>query len=667
MGMAAGQARLLSITSRMSDNELRAQIINNNKMRLATQSSQVSEAYVTALNEAQMMFTNYDKDNNTSYQKLTYNALTAYNPYNNQYIVTNASGNVLLSEKDAVNYENANGDVKKFLQAYGIENTTSYWDSLAVYSDGNSIQYKTDATVAGVDTFDLGKVADGNKYTNITDYLRDLYEGNIKDDNSNPKLHPGYMDAVSSEEYYAYTSALAKYNEKLDDLLPTIQTGMANKLNTLADGSTAFSSINPDSWTNVEGDAKAGMESLKKIIDNAKAFVIMVKTDSGLEQSPSALNLLESLKTTIDDNKEKTMVFETYNQDNCEVEHDVTTNTYTLKYKDGDPILSVTQTGIPPLVTYSGQRVTGTDADGNPVFQAATVSADGKTMTYTVDGVTVTTKGLNSLSNSNSFELKDTAPNTIDNMKNVAKEVINTLQNAIYSIWDPMHRSGSGYTFMNTGSDEYTAFVTAANELWTAVGLTGTAQEEDYFELGSIDYIQNKKKGSSNNSGSFQKVYDAYVLDCIMNTFGEPKYTWIDTKNPNENGETKAQWYENLFTRIQKGGYKVLQDGLASSNEWMQFAFESGIITMEQVDSNKNWQPLIYSNCSDITEQTNDAAIAKAEAEYKAAMNKIENKDKRYDLELKNIDTEHNSLQVEYDSIKTAIDKNIERTFKLYS
>ena len=76
---------------------------------------------------------------------------------------------------------------------------------------------------------------------------------------------------------------------------------------------------------------------------------------------------------------------------------------------------------------------------------------------------------------------------------------------------------------------------------------------------------------------------------------------------------------------------------------------------------------MIYQNCSDITEQTNDTAVAKAEAEYKAAMNKIENKDKRYDLELKNIDTEHNSLQTEYDSIKTAIDKNIERTFKLYS
>ena len=83
MGMAAGQARLLSITSRMSDNELRAQLINNDKMRLATQSAQVSDAYVQALNDAQLMFTNYDADNNATYQQLTFNSLTAYNPYNN--------------------------------------------------------------------------------------------------------------------------------------------------------------------------------------------------------------------------------------------------------------------------------------------------------------------------------------------------------------------------------------------------------------------------------------------------------------------------------------------------------------------------------------------------------------------------------------------------------
>lgn len=653
--MAAGQARLLSITSRMSDNELRAQIINNNKMRLATQSSQASETYVTALNEAQMMFTNYDKDNNKSYQKLTHKALTSYNPYNNQYIITNASGNVLLSEKDAINYKNANGDVKEFLKAYGLEETTSYWESLDVYSDGDKIKYKTDSTATGVDWVTK---PDGYKGT-VTEYLKDLYEGTYEGDNGTPKIHPGYMDAVSSNEYYTYSKALANYNEKYDAVLTTIKAGMKDKLDNLKDGSTTFSSINPDSWT--DANATAGMNSLRNIIEGAKAFVI--QTDP---QQAAAMNLLQSLQTKIDNNKGDTMLLDTYNQDNCEVEYDKTTNTYTLKYKDGDPILSVSKTITGTGTTYTGQHF-GVDDEGNAALQTANVSRDGKTMTYTVSDVTVTTTGLDSLfSNPDTFELKDTAPNTTDNKKSVAKEVISTLQNVIYSIWEPMHKTDSKFDFIDTKSDEYKDFQEAAKALGAAVGLN-TVNDDEYFEIGNIDFIQNKLKGSNGNSGAFQKVYDAYILDCIMNTFGEPKYTWIDKNNPNENGETKAQWYENLFERIQRGGYKVLQDGLASSNEWMQFAFESGIITMEQVDANKNWQPLIYSNCSDITEQTNDAAIAKAEAEYKSAMNKIENKDKRYDLELKNIDTEHNSLQVEYDSIKTAIDKNIERTFKLYS
>ena len=140
---------------------------------------------------------------------------------------------------------------------------------------------------------------------------------------------------------------------------------------------------------------------------------------------------------------------------------------------------------------------------------------------------------------------------------------------------------------------------------------------------------------------------------------------WIQ-KNKNENGDAKYNWYKNLFEQMTKG-YDVVTNGLASSPEWMKFAFESGMVTIEQLDSYGNWNRTIYTQCSDITEQTNDKAVALAEAEYNAAMNKIENKDKRYDLELKNIDTEHNALQTEYDSIKTAINKNIERTFKIYS
>ena len=148
--------------------------------------------------------------------------------------------------------------------------------------------------------------------------------------------------------------------------------------------------------------------------------------------------------------------------------------------------------------------------------------------------------------------------------------------------------------------------------------------------------------------------------------YGEPSAGWIDVNNPDENADAKVQWYTNLYNRMQQG-YSVLEDGLASSNEWIQFALESGLVTMEQVDKSNNWTSTIYTNCSDITEVTDDTAVTIAEAEYNKAMNNIENKDKRYDMELKNIDTEHNSLQTEYDSVKSVIDKNIERSFKIYS
>ena len=40
--MAASQARLLSITARLTDNELRSQTITNSKLRLAEKSSEAS-------------------------------------------------------------------------------------------------------------------------------------------------------------------------------------------------------------------------------------------------------------------------------------------------------------------------------------------------------------------------------------------------------------------------------------------------------------------------------------------------------------------------------------------------------------------------------------------------------------------------------------------------
>ncbi len=59
MGMAASQARLLSITARMTDVEYKSQQISNTKIRLADESEEVAQAYTTALNKQKLTYTNW--------------------------------------------------------------------------------------------------------------------------------------------------------------------------------------------------------------------------------------------------------------------------------------------------------------------------------------------------------------------------------------------------------------------------------------------------------------------------------------------------------------------------------------------------------------------------------------------------------------------------------
>ena len=234
---------------------------------------------------------------------------------------------------------------------------------------------------------------------------------------------------------------------------------------------------------------------------------------------------------------------------------------------------------------------------------------------------------------------------------------------------------------------EQQAYYDAAKNL--SMFIFGTdVGKEDYDKLTDMEWIINSGKATTNLDGNttitlqqnidgtytdveykanFEAIKDIYLVDQMIEKYGMPKTTWIDKNNPDENADAKAQWYTNLFEKMQESGYQKIEKGLTTSAEWIQFALESGLLSMVQVDKNNLWTSTMYSNCSDITEDTVELEITRAEAEYKRETQKIQAKDKRYDLELKNIDTEHNSLQTEYDSIKSVIDKNVERNFKMFS
>lgn len=739
MGMAAGQARLLSITTRMSDNELRAQLINNDKMRLATKSAQVSEAYTTALNEAQMMFTNYDADNKTSYKELTYNALTAYNPYNNQYAISNASGQVLVSETDATNFKNANGDLNTFLKSYGLEYSTDYFSSLIGTnvqtaketkkdSDGNILvaegdsylEYKTGifddegAEILGYITY--AKKNEYNNATSLSEILKNMYNGV-------DKTHPGYDATKSSLDYINYTACKADYTNAYNTMLSVVNDKMSKVLNSdmkfSFDGKYDYhfeaaydTFVNKDvgslphgeEWKNwlavLAGligdiDASNGGTSIsdyaspegKKILENFQKSLILYQRDwvENPYSSGTLTRSSDSSTTTLkytDSVSEVDANGDTVTENVTSLEFSQSGSSYTMKVGDNPAITGKAREDGSSKIDFTYYI----NSEGNTISETdynALTDKNGYVKTQrTIDKELFSSDVFGTSDSVNVKDLTDKTGKfyynieiTDEDRKSIGKQAVETIQGGITNIWDI---SIGGFEKFTDGPNGpyYKAYMDAAEKFYLEMFGGTSVPEELKKDSKSILYNMNdieklKKaindKANAGKKESFKKIYDVYILDCVMNTYGEPKFTWIDQNNKNANGEHKAQWYTNLFNRMKTGGYKTLQNGLASSTEWIKFAFESGLVTLEQVDGSNTWNSTTYSNCSDITEQTNSTAVTIAEAEYNAQMNKIQNKDKMYDLELKNIDTEHNSLQTEYESIKGAIDKNIERTFKIYS
>ncbi len=119
MGMSAGQARLLTITGRLTDNELRSQIITNSKLRLAAKSSDASNAYMDALNSQQLMYGVYNDKGEYTTKELSPSIIYNYQPLKNQYAIVNNAGKIFVSPQDAKNFE-ATDSLSDFLDCYDL-------------------------------------------------------------------------------------------------------------------------------------------------------------------------------------------------------------------------------------------------------------------------------------------------------------------------------------------------------------------------------------------------------------------------------------------------------------------------------------------------------------------------------------------------------------------
>ena len=136
MGMAASQARLLTITARMHDIEYQAQSIQNAKVALATQSDQVYQEYLEALDSQTLTV----KDWQGNIIPATFENLCGINAVESsyQYALKNDKGQLIVSPDIAKAYQAYMGATKNQGDAYGF----AYY-MLGEYSGSDSETYES--------------------------------------------------------------------------------------------------------------------------------------------------------------------------------------------------------------------------------------------------------------------------------------------------------------------------------------------------------------------------------------------------------------------------------------------------------------------------------------------------------------------------------------------
>ena len=106
------------------------------------------------------------------------------------------------------------------------------------------------------------------------------------------------------------------------------------------------------------------------------------------------------------------------------------------------------------------------------------------------------------------------------------------------------------------------------------------------------------------------------------------------------------------------------------NNVFQRYLMEGRITLLEPKDSEDDQVEFVETSVSgtnDIYEvyYTEDDAAAKAE--YDASMSALQNKDKQMELDADRIETEHNAIQTEIESVEGVIKKNIESSFKIFA
>ena len=141
-------------------------------------------------------------------------------------------------------------------------------------------------------------------------------------------------------------------------------------------------------------------------------------------------------------------------------------------------------------------------------------------------------------------------------------------------------------------------------------------------------------------------------------------FTIYDTEVSSE-VSTYAGYYDTLFNMICKNGWT--ENDNIDDNNYLRTMLQNGMVYISKQKDDRFYYQNNYATDSYIKEIADERLIARAEANYNTEKAKLNAKEETLDLKMKNLDTEISALTTEYDTVKNTISKQIEKSFKRYN
>ncbi len=581
MGMSSSQARLLSITARLTDNEYHSQRLTNEKMKLSNITDNARVEYNLALDAEKLMFTSFDSFGTSSAVQLTPNLLYLYQPIKNQYALVNSSGKILIPKADAQNFKNTK-TLFEFLKCYDDAITTQKYTALAENPDYSKY----------IAALDVWKSQKPNK--------DDYYESG-----ANSELYNQFSTASSSCFSNAVGGSSECYLHVLAHMLDLTLDASGNPINYPKNYPTSIGTQLSIQVSEISGSAI-----------------------HGAGQTPNMAGVSNAIKYGYDFNGDGTLD-PVYAYDRAENGSEGLISTLQNKGFSQDVIDNV-------IDILGPDRISGN----------APSDAEKLLSSYYLDG-------------SGAVKIKTLEQKCVDlfyAIENNVADYNTILKPMIYSFQDDLVN-----TFKRFKEDEYNAAIAD----WES---RKPPEVPRFVEVEKDRIIVNDKEKSQWYTNLWYRMQGSKEPQVIDSKLVEEAY---DETNLYYTLEDQSKIHQD--EDIARNFYSVLDNKLASSSSWIKDVVSQGIVTIENIQKNASsedkklsWNSIIYTNAVDISTEDDSSAIASAEAKYQMVLDEVNVKDKRYQSMIRKLDTEHNALQTEYDSVKQAMEKNIDRSYKTF-